>query len=341
VKKFIKHTWQVFIVNRLLYLILFLSINEAEAAPLKINIFSEKNGRGLETDQKILAKVLTEMGHRVQFKNFYDFSENVSVDINIFFEVVTSSATSQASFNWFIPNPEWYVQSLETLNTIDLILCRTKEVERIFKALNKKTFLLGFTSLDCYCSEITKNFSSLLHLAGGSMQKGTPVIVDVWMRNPLLPLLLVIKHNGFPSTPQSHIQWIDYRVDDAALRYFQNTCGIHLCLSETEGFGHYIMEAMSAGAVVVTTNAPPMNEFIVDLRCLVSYERTCPQRLATNYYAHPDSLAATIDLLNHLPVEELCAIGLNNRRNYLKITATFKKRLKILLLQVAKSQSEL
>lgn len=48
------------------------------------------------------------------------------------------------------------------------------------------------------------------------------------------------------------------------VRRLQNSHGIHVCVSEREGFGHYINEARAVGALVVTTNHPPMNELITE-----------------------------------------------------------------------------
>ena len=39
---------------------------------------------------------------------------------------------------------------------------------------------------------------------------------------------------------------------------------VHICPSAREGFGHYINEARSVGAVVLTIDAAPMSEFVVD-----------------------------------------------------------------------------
>lgn len=93
------------------------------------------------------------------------------------------------------------------------------------------------------------------------------------------------------------------------LTALQNSCGLHLCPSETEGFGYYIMEGLSCGAVVATTDAPPMNEFVSDKRCLVGVEKTAPMHLATNYYADPKKLDKTVSDLLSLSEEELKEIG--------------------------------
>ena len=47
-------------------------------------------------------------------------------------------------------------------------------------------------------------------------------------------------------------------LSDQELRTLQNQSAFHLCLSLTEGWGHYIGEALGVGAVTMTVDAPPM-----------------------------------------------------------------------------------
>jgi hypothetical protein len=49
--------------------------------------------------------------------------------------------------------------------------------------------------------------------------------------------------------------------DEAKQEIFQSSC-LSLCASETEGFGHYIMESLGSGCMVVTTDGWPMNMLV-------------------------------------------------------------------------------
>ncbi len=293
---------------------------------LKINIISWTNGVGLEQDIDILYKELTKLGHQVDFIHFYDFDPKPKADINIFVELVEELHFELASKNYLIPNPEWFTKE-PLIPKFDLILCKTKEAMRLFQPLNPHVVYLGFTSKDCFYENIQKDYRSPLHLAGHSIQKGTDGLLALWRTNPKLPLLHLLKHRE-PFYPGiANVEQFTEYLPLSELRYLQNRNALHLCPSETEGFGHYIVEALSTGAVVVTTNAPPMNEFVSDPRCLVNYNTTWQQNLATNYYFDPESLRATLTNLLNLPDEELQKIGRQNRQKYLEIDRSFKQRI--------------
>ena len=302
---------------------------------LRINIFSASNGKGLENSRKILKEALIHLGHEVYERELTEIrgDNDPTVDINIFFEIINDPWIPLAAKNWFIPNPEWYQQDIALLQKIDLILCRTYEVEKIFKSLKKKTYYLGFSSVDCK-QPGNKDFSSCFHLSGSSTLKGTSEIMKAWNNDLLMPNLTIVIHYDFPKIIQDNLVWITQRIPQSELLALQNECGIHLCLSETEGYGHYLMEAMSTGAVVVTTDAPPMNEFIKDKRCLIPYKRRASLYLGILYFANPNKLHDKMRYLLSLSQKELQEIGDNNRKMYLEKTQIFHKNLKKLMSEV-------
>ncbi len=316
------------------FLFIVISISQLQAQtniPLKINVFSVSNGVGLERDRKILKKALEDLGHIVYEREVKtDQPNGNAADINIFFEIISPYWISSARLNWFIPNPEYYEQG-DLYKKMDLILCRTREVERIFRSLNHPTYFLGFTSISRYDNKIDKNFSTFLHLAGSSLTKNTPIVVNLWKNHVDLPNLVMIKHLGGPELSQPNVHWISSHLPEDDLTHLQNACGIHLCPSIAEGYGHYIMEAMAAGAVVITTDAPPMNEFITDRRCLIPYSSSCPRHFGTAYFVDAQHVASTIRAIQELPVDELEKIGQQNRSVYLQNTRTFHQNLKLLL----------
>ena len=314
-----------------LFFIFFIDAADAQEKSLRVNIFTRNNGVGLERDAKILKAALLSFGVDARIYPVDQVSQKIHwANINIFFEIPASRFFSKAKRNWYVPNPEWCGYPMDTIKRIDLILCRTHEVERIFNKLGMPTYYLGFTSLDRYDPLIQKNPRQLLHLAGKSVQKGTERVLQLWKERPDYPILNIIRLKDH--VPNLHnISAHRSYVPEQELISLQNESGIHLCPSETEGFGHYLMEAMSAKAVVLTTNAPPMNEFISDPRCLVEYSSTAKQWLATNYYVDINDLDAKIVAAMDLTDEELLEIGENNRQEYLRRTQEFMSNLEKLV----------
>lgn len=88
---------------------------------------------------------------------------------------------------------------------------------------------------------------------------------------------------------------------------------------------------MSTGAVIVTTDAGPMNEFIQDKRCLVKYSNTNKQNLANLYKISNNELYKTMINLLELSPNELEEIGKLNRQRYLEQRKEFLIRLKKLM----------
>lgn len=323
-----------------LYLLFFpfinLPINSIFADhAITINIISHSlnNGAGKEVDVAILKDEFEKLGHQVNLFDYFVVDRASRADINIFLAQFKPEWFSKAKLNWFIPNPECLDAKVEDLENFDLVLCKTKETLKIFEPISKEVYYLGFTSIDCLNPAPTKNYSHHLHVAGKSRMKGTESIFNVWKSDSTLPKLTMIRHSRTKKIIHAprNLKVINNRISRNSLLSLQNNCGIHLCPSKTEGFGHYIMEAMSTEAVVITTNAPPMNEFIQDGRCLVKYKSKGKKNFGTTYNVDEKELAKTVRQLQQLSSEEMQSIGRLNRKEYLRRTAEFKENLEKLM----------
>ncbi|MBS0586291.1 MAG: glycosyltransferase [Verrucomicrobia bacterium] len=332
---------------------------------LSINLIIEQKGSGLEKDAIILKKALEELGHTVFWPNKKE-SPKPNVDINIFVERLQKAYFKLAKKNYFIPNPEFYPKKKD-LEQVDLILCRTHNMEKIFQkplhtsffwnisinflrrifgpsffesiesssTYEDQLFYLGFTGIDQSEKPVIKDYYAPLHAIGKSPWKGTLSVLSTWQRNPNFPKLTFMRSKNSTLTLKiqkfkgvKNIEFVTEYFSNAAYKEIQNRFGMHICTSEIEGFGHYISEAMSTGAVVVTTDAPPMNEFIQDPRCKIKIKSSKRKGIGTSYTIDLKDLKEKLTTLFNLPPHELEAIGTKNRQLFLEKREEFQQQLK-------------
>jgi glycosyltransferase involved in cell wall biosynthesis len=201
----------------------------------------------------------------------------------------------------------------------------------VFGALGCATELVGFTSGDRLEGRPGGGEPAFLHLAGQSRQKGTDILLDLWRKHPEWPTLTVVIRPNNPVARDpglANVRFLTGFLEDCELRRLQNDHLFHLCPSEVEGFGHSLVEAMSCGAVTLTTDAPPMNELVTPERgMLVPYHAGQPQRLGMNYYVDPEALERCIEEMLAMPAERRAEFGANARDWYLRNDARFRARL--------------
>jgi len=299
---------------------------------IRVHLLARDNGAGLTRDLTILARAIAEAGFdltlsaigqgglrrqarlailrsKLAWHAIRQGSERGRFDVNLMDERVWPDFLPLARCNVLMPHPEWFKREwLSHLQSLDRVFAKTRHAVPIFEAQGCRTDFVGFTSIDRLLADVSRE-PTFFHLGGRSENKGTQPLIDLWIRKPEWPALTIIQRAplNLPPTMPANLRLITEYLDDDALRVLQNRHAFHLCPSETEGFGHHLVEGMSCGAITLATDAPPMNEMITNARgVLVPYARTGTQQLATTYFVDADAIAAG--------VERMLALGEVERR---------------------------
>jgi Glycosyltransferase len=330
----------------------------------RINLLAWDNQRGLSHDIRLLSATLVALGHQVHVTRLGSHRQDgrwkstllylrmlwqrlrsggqqmTLYDVNIALEHVRPCYFRLARLNLLVPNPEWMSpRSQRYLTRFDAILCKTRYAVDLFSAHGCRAIHIGFRSSDCLDESVPRQ-ATFLHLAGASRMKGTQRLLALWQRHPEWPKLLLLQspRTAIPATGPSPAN-IEHRVgylnDIREIRHLQNSHRFHLCLSETEGWGHYIVEAMSCKAVVITCDAPPMNELVSAQRgVLVKTANARPFNMTTLHGFDEAALEATIERLMQMPESEAVALGEQARTWFASNETGFTARLDTALRQL-------
>jgi glycosyltransferase involved in cell wall biosynthesis len=258
------------------------------------------------------------------------FSKKNKYDANIFLERIFPSWFGAAKKNILIPNQERFPKRhIGRLKHIDHVFCKSQHAQEIFSKLGASTQYLGFTSKDVFLKDTKPNYDLFFHLAGSSTLKGTDTILKLWKKHPEWPMLTILQHeHNAPDTVPSNVTLITKHLPYDELTRLANETGIHLCTSLSEGWGHYIVEAMSCEALVITTDAPPMNELISsDRGVTIPYKHSEPRHLGTNFFIDEDELMTKIEEVISMSQEDKSALGKNARDWYLENNTRFTNNL--------------
>lgn len=305
---------------------------------LDILIVNKDNSFGLTRDTNLLIEALASIGRSegvatkgIRARSLLDrLLRRKQAKTILHVERAFPRWFSAGRFNLLCPNQERFPRRhLGRLKGIDLVLAKSRHAEEIFRGLGVPTAYVGFTSEDRLDETVPKNWNSFFHLAGGSTLKGTEDVIELWSRHPEWPELVLVQRDPHPKAAAiANIRVVSGYITDAQLKELQNSCGIHLCPSRSEGWGHHLVEALSVGTVAVTTDGPPMNEHVsTDCGLLIPYGRTEPRHLGTNYLVDLAAMEKVVESLIRMDASEKQRLGSAARKRFLEIDAGFRARL--------------
>ncbi|MGH8230874.1 MAG: glycosyltransferase [Steroidobacteraceae bacterium] len=255
-------------------------------------------------------------------------------DVNVMLEHVWPQFVHQAPRNVLVPNPEWTDRrDLAMLGVIDRAWTKTRVAREVFAARGVRCWPIGFDSEDRLQGAVPR-LPFFLHLAGRSPLKGTEHLLALWRRHPEWPRLTVVQCRpdgpdgvGAHGGEAGNIVHERAYLGDQEIRTLQNAHRFHLCVSEAEGWGHYIAEAMSVGAVTLTTDAPPMNELVEPERGLLVAARLGEtHNLARVARFDEAALSAAVMRVQDLSTAQLDSIGEAARRWFIANKQGFTAR---------------
>ncbi|MDR3387896.1 MAG: glycosyltransferase [Rudaea sp.] len=300
----------------------------------RINLIAWDNGFGLTRNLRLLGEALTAGGHEVsvsairrgklhkilgplkaRLRVFWHRARGADpreYDVNLMLEHVRPEFFPLARHNVLMPHPEWFIErDRAAFAGIDRVFALTHHAVPIFQRLGAPVDFVGFTSEDRFDPGVPRE-RAFFHLAGRSANKGTEPLLALWRRHPQWPLLTVVQNPRVakPGPLAANIRHLVDYLDDAELKRLQNAHRFHLCPSETEGFGHYLVEAMSIGAITITVDAAPMNEMVTSGRGVgVPVARTGTQNLAITNFFDEAAMVAAIERAIAMDDAELERIG--------------------------------
>jgi hypothetical protein len=255
---------------------------------LKLRLVGKSNGVGLSRDLELLGAALIASGCEVtqhacerrdrkrrrsllarlamRLGRLRGAPPHPPFDVNVMLEHIWPQFVQQARCNVLVPNPEWTDRrDVAMLGVADWVWAKTAVAEELFAARGSRVLRIGFDSEDRF-EHAVERLPQFLHLAGRSPLKGTQRLLALWQRHPEWPRLTLLQDmpagNANRPAVAANIVHQHGFVSDQDVRTLQNAHRFHLCLSEAEGWGHYIAEALSVGAVTFTCDAPPMNELV-------------------------------------------------------------------------------
>jgi hypothetical protein len=199
-------------------------------------------------------------------------------EVNFFIEVINPALFAYADKNIWIPNQEWTYQTWQPYaNMVDEIWVKTREAEELFLKWTPNVKYIGWTSVDKKYPELgSKDPNKGIVPVGKNVWRNPKPIFQAYSRIlaqhpeifPKLPHLTVVhvpEHVPIGDIPSGIASKITVRgevIPEEEYAALLHTCGLVVCTSAAEGFGHAVNEALSAGCIPILSPIQPFREMV-------------------------------------------------------------------------------
>lgn len=291
---------------------------------MRINLISRNNGAGLTYDMKLLDGLFTGAGHEVKQVDWRALTMP-RCEVGIFLELFNPNLARYARGTIGVFNLEWFMPRWRPyLPRFKQLWAKSGEASAVYNALGLRNHhYTGFMSRNLYDGSVERG-GRVFHLAGHSKLKNTEAVLMAWRDNLDLPPLTVVSNDPEHWGKLPPNVTVLPRQSDARLAAIMNAHTIHLCPSKTEGWGHYIAEALSVGAVVITTDASPMNEHVKPpWGILIDPATSVPRGRVREHIVTPQAVADAVRQAAALGDDERYSAGERARLHFEERNARF------------------
>lgn len=244
---------------------------------MRVNIIGNlKKNTGVSQDVHILHGMIAHaFGKDVLIRHIpHYYPQCPQAEVNFFIEVVNPALFMFAKKNIWIPNPEWTYKTWEPYaRMVDEIWVKTREAETLFSEWSSKVVYVGWTSIDKVMPD-RKNYAKAIVPVGKNMWRNPRPLIQtyMWIRKndpalyTTLPELHIVhspEHVAVAMIPPeiaSKVILHSEVMKEADYDELLHECGLCICLSAAEGFGHAVNEAMSAGCILLLSPVAPFME---------------------------------------------------------------------------------
>ena len=254
-------------------------------------------------------------------------------EVNFFIEVINPALFAYAGKNIWIPNQEWSYQTWEPYaKMVDEVWVKTREAEEIFLKWTPNVKYIGWTSVDKKYPELgSKDPNKGIVPVGKNVWRNPKPIFQAYSRIlaqhpevfPKLPHLTVVhvpEHVPIGDIPSGIASKITVRgevIPEEEYAALLHTCGLVVCTSAAEGFGHAVNEALSAGCIPILSPIQPFREMVKNaLWVSTSKIIPHPQCLGVLEDVDVDSLADAFIDYTKMSNDDRRSVTMDSRESY-------------------------